>query len=101
MDNFWIFNAVGVAIFAVSIYGFSIIIEWLVIKRVVNDPANGLMTSICCSYVLSVIYAYTVPKFDFTIFIDMTLGLFLALLVCVPTYRKIRKRQFEQLAAEE
>jgi hypothetical protein len=93
--SFWAYGLL-IFLFGLSIFGGSLFVEWLVIKHVMDNPANGLLASIFGAFLIPAIGIIGTGHFDSFIVICLLGGLLFALALAFPGYLKRRKNFADQ-----
>jgi hypothetical protein len=83
-----------IVILGLTIFGGSLFVEWMIIKHVMDNPANGLLASIFGAFLVPAIGTLAAGYFDRLVAIGLGGGLLFALGLACPSYLK-RKRNFE------
>ena len=83
---------------ALGIYGFSFIIEWILVKRIMDNGAHGLIVSLCASFLVSFVPLLLSSDAESSFILVMILGFLIALAISYPSYR--RRKQKEDGMAE-
>jgi hypothetical protein len=82
---------IGILLIGLMIFGASLFVEWLVVKHVMDNPANGLIVSILGAFAI-LTGAYLVGGFfDEAMFVTLPGGLVFALLLALPGYLRRKK----------
>jgi hypothetical protein len=81
-------------ILGLTIFGGSLFVEWLIIKHVMDNPANGLIASVFGAFLVPASGIIAAGYFDKFAVISLCGGLGFALLLALPSFLK-RKKNFE------
>lgn len=90
----------GIFIGGLSIYGTSLLVEWLIIKHVMDNPAHGLVVAITIPFVLGIIYQIFTGSFDTLSIIIGVPAYLLALSFGYPSYLR-RKRAYAAILDDQ
>jgi thiol:disulfide interchange protein len=90
----------SILVVGLMIFGVSLFVEWLVIKHVMDNPANGLLASVFGAFMVFFLGSLITGNLGSTGVIALVGGLLLALAFSMPSYFK-RKKNFVQQQTDE
>jgi hypothetical protein len=96
LENNVVLFIFGFLITAISTYGFSVIIELVAIKHIMDDPVKGLLVSIFVGWVLTIVWQISVFGFSLSGLATDVAGLFGAFALAYPGIRRFRRKQAEE-----